>query len=108
MFDTLLGTGGEDGSIVVVVQAPVMYIAIGDLNCLVQSSLRHLTYNIPMVQNSICLQPDYLAPTPIFQSENRSGDETNSGRGTRATPGRGRGSPLCRDRAVESIQRLDS
>ena len=53
MFDTLLGTGGEDGSIVVVVQAPVMYIAIGDLNCLVQSSLRHLTYYIPTVQNSI-------------------------------------------------------
>ena len=37
MFDTLyMGTGGEDGSIVVVVQVPVMYIAIGDLNCVVQ------------------------------------------------------------------------
>ena len=47
-----MGTGGQDGSIVVVCSG-ACDVAIGDLNCLVRSSLRHLTYHIPMVQNSI-------------------------------------------------------
>ena len=46
MFDTLLGTGGEDGPIVVVVQAPVMCIAIGDLNCLSWCSHRYVILRI--------------------------------------------------------------
>ena len=42
-------------------------VAIGDLNCLVQSLLRHLTYYIPMVQNSIIgLQPDLICENQLL------------------------------------------
>ena len=71
MFDTLyMGTGGEDGSIVVVVQVPVMYIAIGDLNCVVQKFRGVVDSCVPPPPP----QPACMKPCVVFHNLKRQLD----------------------------------